>query len=582
MNYARHIAACVASAGLSTLVAAQEVYPLSASAVVGAHVENVDPFLMPARCVQTKLVDRQTLMATQNLPASLVVWDMISIDATSRFLFVPCERFSEAGVFRYDTATGDATVLMRGNGGPRTADPSLWDPNNDDYARLDPSRLTAWGSLVTAEEQTGGRFFEIMNPFAAGGFQVEWRSKIPAVKHEGVAFDAAGAMYFVDESSSGSVYKFVPQTPGDLAIGQSFVLSVNAYAADPAAQPGQGWGSSQNQQTTRHGAATWVPITDPAGNPLTVADPFEFVTANGGRFAADEVMATPYGQLEDMAIGTLANGNECLYVAVAAEHAVLSIELVDATSSFVRYCVDRATIDLATGNAIGVDLSFPDSIALDAFGQVYIVEDHVPGDIFKVQDVDGDGIAESIGRITSMDVDGAEPSGLIFDPNDPYLCYCCVMHPTSGNDAIWAIQTRPYPGHGDSWLSLQSACQAGEPFRSGVAEFVDIALPSATVTLAIDPHPVLVGLPFVILAEPFLTAAGTPGVALPVWTNPLVSLPLHSGALAALPGTPPYGSAAISLPVPPGLQGISLVVQAVAHAPAFGLVWSDGVELMFQ
>jgi hypothetical protein len=563
---------------LSSL-AAQSAYPLPSSAIVGTHPENSAPLLLPLRCVQTKLVDRNTLEATQNLPLSFGVWDMLSIGPTSRFLFVPTEVPTKAGVFRFDVATGDVHVMMQGNGVARTADPSNWSASNDDYSKLDPTLLTTWGTILTAEEQVGGRLFEVVNPYASSGFQVIWQSKIPAVKHEGLGFDANGALYFVDESSSGSIYKFVPATNGDLSSGQSFVLRVDAYFADPAARPAEAWSSSQNTQTTRVGVASWVPMTDAVGNALTVADPFVFVTATGGRDAADELFATPYGRPEDLEVGVLANGNECVYVALTSEHVVLSIELTGSTSAVVRRFVDRTTTNLATGSAIGTELAAPDNLAQDAFGYIYVVEDQEPGDLFKVIDADRDGVAESMGRFASLDVAGAEPSGLIFDPNDPYRCYLTVMNPASGNDAVWSVQTRPYPGDGAAWLELLVAPRLGDSLRAGVAEFVHDTQPGDAVTIAVDPASLFVNRPFVVVAEPFVTSFGVVGWLPPAWLDPGRSLVLLSGSLSTLLMSPPYGGNAVTIPVPFGLAGLSVLAQSVAWDPGIGLIWSDGVEL---
>ncbi len=571
-----------ACALLTTCLAAQEVYPLPSSAIVGTLPENTAPFLLPARCVQAKLADRNTLEVTQNLPLTFAVWDMLSIGPNSRYLFVPTEVPTKAGIFRFDTSTGNVTVLMIGNGVARTTDPASWSASNDDFAKLDPSMLTTWGSIITAEEEVGGRLFEVTNPYASGGFQIQWHSRIPAVKHEGLGFDATGVLYFVDEDNSGSIYKFVPTTPGDLSVGQSFALSVDAYAVDPAARPHEVWYSTQNLQTTRFGAATWMPITDTSGNALTVADPFTFVTASGGRDAADEVLATPYGRSEDVEIGTLANGRECLYVALTGEHSILSIELVSSTSAIVRRFVDRSTLELVSGTAIATEFTAPDNLAQDAFGVLYICEDHEPGDIFKAIDADGDGVAEWLGRVASLDVAGAEPSGLIFDPNDPYRFYCTVMNPASTNDALWSVQTRPYPGDGDPWLWTRSSTTQSDPLRFGVAEFVHSAHPNDIVTLAVDPSPGLLGNTFVIVAEPFFTVLGAPSLLPPAWVNPSASFVLLNGSLGTLPSSPPYGGNAVSLPVPFGLAGLSVLVQGVVLNPGYGLIWSDGVELILH
>jgi hypothetical protein len=39
------------------------------------------------------------------------------------------------------------------------------------------------------------------------------RNVIPRVAHEGLAFDSANNLYFVDENSSGAIYKYTSQTP---------------------------------------------------------------------------------------------------------------------------------------------------------------------------------------------------------------------------------------------------------------------------------------------------------------------------------------------------------------------------------
>ncbi|MGK0353592.1 MAG: hypothetical protein ACJAYX_004287 [Planctomycetota bacterium] len=570
--------------GWSRAAVAQYAYPLPVSAGDTTATEGTAPFLLPARCVQTKIADRWGLMVSQGLPSHLNVWDMVAMGANSRFVFVPSEN-DPGGLFRLDTVTGNATVLLAGNGLGRTSDPANWSPTNDNFARLDPATLTTWGSILTAEEEHGGRVFEVMNPYSSGPFQTHWHSRIPSVRHEGLRFDSEGTLYFIDESSSGSIYKFVPVTPGDLSAGQSFVLSVDAYAADANANADQVWNSASNAQTTRLGAATWVPLTDAVGNALTVADPFAYVTVSGGSAAADEVLATPYGKPEDVTMGVLANGNQCLFVAISAEHAVLSVELLTATSAVVRHLVDRTTQDLATGLAVAADFSWPDNLAMDAFGSVYVVEDYLPGDVFKVVDADGDGVAEAVGRLLSCGVAGSEPSGLSFDPNDPYRMILTVMHPGSGNDALWSIQTRPYPGDGGSYVRLASAVSgqlSSGSLSFGPGEFVALANASDVVTLAVDPASTVVGNQFGIVVQPFVTLSGASAYLPPLWVDPQLSLVLAFGSLGALPPTPPYGGNAVSVAVPVGLQGLSFLAQAVIFDPVFGLVMSDGLEVILQ
>src|SRR5215203_3208561 len=64
----------------------------------------------------------------------------------------------------------------------------------------DASRWTPWGGYLTGEESWGagstkGRLFEVTNPIAAeaNGGNFVWRSGVPRVSHEGLAFDSGKA-----------------------------------------------------------------------------------------------------------------------------------------------------------------------------------------------------------------------------------------------------------------------------------------------------------------------------------------------------------------------------------------------------
>ena len=126
-----------------------------------------------------------------------------------RYLFMPFET-GQAGVQRvdlqdphYDTRT--VTIVAPGTQGFVSGDASRWAP---------------WGGYLTAEESWGagstkGRLFEVTNPVSAeaNGGDFRWRSIVPRVAHEGLAFDSDNALYFVDELNGGSIYKFVSMNP---------------------------------------------------------------------------------------------------------------------------------------------------------------------------------------------------------------------------------------------------------------------------------------------------------------------------------------------------------------------------------
>jgi hypothetical protein len=498
---------------LSSLQAQNPAFPLPQTTGDTTANESSAPFLLPDGVTQTLLASRKGL---SGLPATFGNWDMVAYDASGRYVFIPAEVGTGAGVFRYDTVSKSFVNLLVGNNsGTRESDPSKWDPKNDDFARLDPATLTPWGSVITGEETTGGRLFEITNPMASSGVQVLWRSNIPAVSHEGLRFDKDGNLYFIDEYNSGSIYKFVPATKGDLSVGQTFVLSVDAYASDANADASANWDATANRGTTRFGAATWVPMTDKSGKALTQADPFAYVNTTGGRNAADELKGTPYGRPEDLAVNTLASNNEAIYCALTSENRVISIELLSDTKCMVRVFCDFDTIHLATGKDVNptqndpytspgpdsaTNFDDPDNLAVDHNGSIYILEDEGPGDMWKCFDADRDGVAESMAIWGSLGVAGSEPTGLHVHPTMPGRFIVCVQHPSSGDDALWQIDTDSYPGNASD-LVLATGVNRAASYGPGESVLRAVAQDSIQFDI-LSPKSTHSGSPYVLLIRP--------------------------------------------------------------------------------
>ena len=245
---------------------------------------------------------------------------------------------------------------------------------------------------------------------------------------------------------------------GDLSRGQTFVLAVDGFTGDPAADYNQ-----QPAGTVRTGLATWVPITNAVGVKLTTIDPHRNgpttdprtdPTTRGGRGAADEVRGTPYGRPEDMEIGKLANGHEVMYVTATSENAIYSVEMLPNNKATVRLFASQTdTAKNAGFPATTATLNSPDNLAQDAAGNIYVIEDApnastTGGDIWFVRDENNDGVAESLDHFLSIRVAGSEATGMIFDPNNPTQFVVAVQHPTSTNltsvpdgfgDALWAF-----------------------------------------------------------------------------------------------------------------------------------------------
>ena len=448
--------------------------PLTAPATSLNTNEATNPFLLPAGWIATKVTDDVTLSSQTGYQSSFGSWDMINIGGiNNELIYIPMEVATGAGVVRYNRDTGLSTTLLGGNNtGVFSSTPGTWSATNDDFGAIDPAVITPANTLVVAEEWTGnGRVFEISNPETATGTvdsSVSWLSNIPSVSHEGIKFDSQGRMYFIDENSSGSLYRMTPTVEDDLTLGKVEVMKVDDFNENNAALAGTG-------QAGRTGTGEWVEIVDAAGNALTTADPFDF-TARGGRAAADEVGATPFGRPEDLEISTLANGHEAIFMATTDENIVWSIELnADGIEGVnVTEFINSLTTPSSQSSPVGVGandafygMDDVDNLAME-FGpngelQLFIVEDENPSDIWVATDADGDGIAEIVDLFASLGVLGSEATGFIVDPRGGYLVN--IQHPSSGNDALWSItQATAVPVPAAAWL-----------FASGLVGLIGLA-----------------------------------------------------------------------------------------------------------
>ena len=386
---------------------------------------------------QKVLADRVTQLA--NGESNSGNWDMITANETGsdagRYLYAPFET-GAGGVQRTDLWTGiTKTIVQSGTQG---------------FVAGDFSRWTPWGTYMTAEESWGngsryGRLFEVTNPLAdTSNASFIHRNVVPRVSHEGGAFDKNKSFYFIDELNGGSIYKYVSTNPnatsGDAYFdkGQTFVLKA------PTTSTYNGMANSNGT-----GASTWEAITTATGTPLAGTASAMLNMGGGtfsmdGRAAADMVGGTNYQRPEDLELQVLANGDEVLYIATTTTNEVYSLNLA---TNEMKVFANRATFNSVTGAAVGSEFTSPDNLAIDANGNIYIIEDQPGGraDIWFAQDADRDGVAESVSRWASLSTVGAEPTGLYFDKFNPNVAYVNIQHPDSGNDTLLQITAVPEP-----------------------------------------------------------------------------------------------------------------------------------------
>jgi len=211
-------------------------------------------------------------------------------------------------------------------------------------------------------------------------------------------FDPLGNLYGISETNPGFIFRFTPDRRGDLSSGQLYALKLIITNAD------------------RTGEAEWIPL-----------DRTE-VQVNAA-IAAASVGATGYNRPEDVEIATSTGNNRgggnTLYVAVTgpSDNRVLAIDLrephggADHDTAFI-YDYVRVGINAPA------DFNFPDNLALDKSGNLYIAEDPATapstgrGDDIWVATPNRNGLhrpAEKVARFASLTDCNAEPTGIYFD-----------------------------------------------------------------------------------------------------------------------------------------------------------------------
>jgi uncharacterized protein len=434
--------------------------PLTQSSAVATpnHINELkSPWQTPAGISQKNLTSmmkiesdiNQSVVRAPGAGTSASMWDMVDFDPSGKYLFIPHETPYGAGATRYNIEEDKAEILFSGdNTGVRGTD-GTW---ATDYGAFDPATFTPYGTLLLGEEWSGeGRVIEVLNPFApVDAIIVKEKASFPNVSQEGIRFGKIykDTVYFVDEDASGSIYKFVASDK-QFNQGQTFVLSVKGFSGVAS----ESYDSATNLNSIRTGEAVWVALTDKLGKPLTVQDPFKNAsTFRAGRIAADELKATPFGRPEDIEVGVLANGREVLYFTATSELSVYSVEMSNRQKAVVRVFLSEKDTpkNLGFPQTTG-KIESPDNLAQDALGNIYVIEDQpnagdVGGDIWFARDTNNDGVAESVDHFMSIQVDGAEATGMVFNPAKPTQFVVSIQHPDSTDivavangqgDALW-------------------------------------------------------------------------------------------------------------------------------------------------
>ena len=154
--------------------------------------------------------------------------------------------------------------------------------DEDDPTKLDPSQEQI---APDADGEPGGVLADGTTDTVKDGIRA--RPALGSKSHEGMRFDKRGYYYGISEVNGGTVYRFVPDDPGDLSTGQlSAIKTANG----------------------RTGQGTWVPL-DRAAVQVNADVEARRVGANGYQRPEDVETATSTGR-------DLNNGQQTVYFAV--------------------------------------------------------------------------------------------------------------------------------------------------------------------------------------------------------------------------------------------------------------------------
>lgn len=320
-----------------------------------------------------------------------------------------------------DLKTGNSQILVQDKS---------WDA-------LDGIRWTPWGTILFAEEVSGGKLLEIVldpnDPMKAK--EVIDRPAVGRLAHEGIDIDRDGNIYMVDEfrgrtedrasrgntcseslPCGGGVYKFVPDNYGDLSSGKLYVLGIK-----------------DNTRRDNTGMGEWLGPIDPSQ----------------ARKKGTEAGGVSYQRPEDLEII-----DDTLYVAITEgprdeygkeyyEGRVISINLDTLkVENFVKAGVN-VPVEIGKPGEVGHQSGFDsvDNLAEAPDGSLVMIEDNKPSDIwFARKKVNQYGASTKVKLFASLTDPEAEGTGIYFSPKNPKILYVNIQHSAADDgDGTWAI-----------------------------------------------------------------------------------------------------------------------------------------------
>ncbi len=371
---------------------------------------------------QRSVVDRSTQLAA-NKPNS-GNFDMNTVNETgphkARYLFTVYET-GESGVQRHDLETGTTDTIWQ-------------TPTEGGHVAFDACYWTPWGTLITAEESWEtepegsdspyGRLFELKNPITAPGIlnpvtalsnagaDFVHQNVIPRTSHEGIQFDKAGNMYFIDELNGGGLYKYT--SAASLAERQRGAGRLLRCRPDLRATRRR-WRHAERDRRIYVGSVYGcIRRCSARGD-----NDYRRKWGHLGR-CSQHHRSAGIQRLPTISVRKTCRFKRCAAASTSTSRRRRTNEVyrLDLGNQTISVFANRTTKNLATGLAVGSALASPDNLAIDHEGNIYIIEDRSGGsddDIWFAKDLNDDGDltdpGEGIGRWASNGTRGIRIHG---------------------------------------------------------------------------------------------------------------------------------------------------------------------------
>ncbi|UVI32940.1 glycerophosphodiester phosphodiesterase family protein [Paenibacillus spongiae] len=386
---------------LSVLVLGSTQLPYETSAEKNSNAGSFSaesPFVLPKEYEQVWIMNEKTDGDFLDFPGMNVLNE--TGDQAGRYLYRTHQLNHNAAVSVTDLSGREETKIIF---------------QREDLEELDELVWTPWGTVLTAENISNAAHPDPNVPNAVHGLIYEINpadgsaKALPALgslSHKGIQLDANGNVYLTDYDRKGTIYRFVPEQPGDLTSGQLYALR------------------TVKKQKDKDITAEWVALDKEQ-------------VLKDARSAAAKLKAADYKFPGDMAIK-----ENTLYVAITGEDRVLSISLDE--MPIVHNFIQAGDITSKK------DFHNPSYLTLDNEGNLWIAEDNEFADVWLAKfDDNNDGTADSVERFASLSDKNAVPTGLYFDPvgsfapSDSQKLFLNIKNAKDGNDKTFVIRKKP-------------------------------------------------------------------------------------------------------------------------------------------